>query len=43
MRKRTALLKALPPGFLDDLPGEDQRALLAAAGKLVALSGYDED
>ena len=43
MRKRRVLLKALPPGFVDDLPDEDQRALLAAAGKLVALNGYDED
>jgi hypothetical protein len=44
MRKRgEVLLKALPPGFVDDLPDDDQRALLAAVGKLVALNGYDED
>ena len=42
MRKRKAVLKALPPGFVDDLP-DDQRALLEAVGKLVALNGYDED
>jgi hypothetical protein len=43
MRKPKALLKALPPGFVDDLPDEDQRALLAVVGKLIALNGYDED
>jgi hypothetical protein len=43
MRKPKVLLKALPPGFVDDLPDEDQRALLAAVGKRVALNAYDED
>jgi hypothetical protein len=44
MRKRRAVLhKALPTGFVDDLPGKDQRSLLAAVGKLVALNAYDED
>ena len=37
------VLLALPPGFLDDLPDEDQRAITALVGKPVTLVGYDED
>jgi hypothetical protein len=34
---------ALPPGLLDGLPEEDQRAITAMVGKPVMLVGYDED
>ena len=37
------VLKALPPGFIDDLPDEDQRAILDAVGKPIVLNGYDDD
>ena len=37
------ILTGLPPGFADDLPNEDQRALLQAVGKAATLNGYDED
>jgi hypothetical protein len=37
------VLLALPPGFLDGLPEEDQRAITAMVGKPVMLVGYDED
>jgi hypothetical protein len=40
---RKVRLSALPPGFIDDLPDEDQRALLEAVGKPAVLNGYDED
>jgi hypothetical protein len=36
------LLLRLPPGFLDDLPDEDQRAITAMVGKPVRLVGWDE-
>jgi hypothetical protein len=36
------VLIALPPGFLDDLPPEDQRAIGQVVGKEVLLSEYDE-
>jgi hypothetical protein len=36
------ILIALPPGFVDDLPEEDQRSLTAMIGKSVMLVGYDE-
>lgn len=32
----------LPPGFLDNLPQEDQRAISAVVGKRVRLDEYDE-
>ena len=32
-----------PPGFLDDLPEEDQQAIKDAIGKPVRLNKYDED
>jgi hypothetical protein len=37
------ILTALPPGFIDDLPSEDQAAISAMVGKPVMLSEYDED
>lgn len=37
------ILKGLPPGFLDNLPLEDQRAIQAVVGKRVRLNGYDAD
>lgn len=35
------VLKALPNGFLDDLPTEDKQALLDAVGKPILLKDYD--
>ncbi len=37
------VLTAIPPGLLDGLPDEDQRAISAIVGKPVTLVGYDED
>jgi hypothetical protein len=37
------ILTELPPGFVDDLPEEDQQAIKDAVGKPVRLSGYDEE
>ena len=37
------VLVAIPPGFMDDVPDEDQRAIRAIVGKPVMFSGYDED
>jgi len=37
------ILLALPPGMLDELPEEDQRAIIGMVGKSVTLTGYDED
>ena len=37
------ILAGLPPYFVDDLPEEDQRAILRRVGKPIRLSGYDED
>jgi hypothetical protein len=34
---------ALPPGLLDGLPDEDQRAIAAMVGKPVTFVGYDDD
>jgi hypothetical protein len=36
-------LKALPPGFLDDLPAQDQEAIAKAVGKPITLNGYEDD
>jgi hypothetical protein len=36
-------LKGLPPGFLDDLPEEDQRAISAVVGKPILLNKYERD
>jgi len=43
MSGRKVILTGLPPGFLDDLPEEDQRAISAVGGKAVKLLGYDQD
>ncbi len=37
------ILKALPPGFIDDLPEEDQRAISAVVGKPIILNKYEND
>ena len=37
------ILVQLPPGFLDNLPSEDQTAIVSKVGKAVLLVGYDED
>jgi len=37
------ILKALPLGFLDDLPIEDQEAITKAVGKPITLNGYEDD
>jgi hypothetical protein len=37
------LLVGLPPGFLNDLPEEDQQAIREFVGKPILLSEYDED
>jgi hypothetical protein len=39
----TVVLTTVPPGLLDGLPQEDQRAIVAIVGKPVLLVGYDED
>ncbi len=36
------VLVAVPPGLLDGLPDEDQRAITAIVGKPVKLCGYDD-
>jgi hypothetical protein len=36
------VLVAVPPGLLDGLPEEDQRAITAIVGKPVDLVGWDE-
>jgi hypothetical protein len=36
------VLVSLPPGLIDGLPDEDQRAIRAIVGKPVLLVGYDE-
>jgi hypothetical protein len=37
------VLTALPDGFIDDLPDEDQKSILAIVGKPVRFTGYDDD
>jgi hypothetical protein len=37
------VLKALPPGGLDDLRVEDQEAISKAVGKPTILNGYEDD
>jgi len=37
------MLIAVPPGFLHDLPSEDQQAITQVVGKPILLTGYDED
>jgi len=36
------VLVTVPPGLLDGLPAEDQRAIRNIVGKPVTLVGYDE-
>ncbi len=36
------VLITLPPGFLDDLPPEDQRAIAQVVGKAILFNEYDE-
>jgi hypothetical protein len=38
----SVVLTELPPGLLDGLPAEDQRAISNAVGKLVQIE-YDDD
>lgn len=33
----------MPPGFVDDLPREDQEAPLAVIGKRISFNWFDED
>lgn len=37
------VLVAIPPGLLDGLPAEDQRAIAAIVGQPVSLLGYDDE
>ena len=41
--KEKVILKELPPGLLDNLPTEDQRAISEVVGKPVMLNEYDAD
>jgi hypothetical protein len=36
------VLVAIPPGLLDGLPDEDQRAIAAIVGKPIQFVGYDD-
>ena len=36
------ILTALPAGFVDDLPEEDQRAISAVVGTAILLVGFDD-
>ncbi|HEX6505612.1 MAG TPA: hypothetical protein VF011_20385 [Terriglobales bacterium] len=40
---QTVTLRALPKGFVDDLPEEDQRAMTAVVGRRIRLNRYEED
>lgn len=33
----------VPPGFIDDLPRADQKAISAIVGQPILLVGYDDD
>ncbi|HLW97768.1 MAG TPA: hypothetical protein VKR82_03910 [Candidatus Acidoferrales bacterium] len=35
-------LTELPPGFIDDLPVEDQQAITEIVGRPIVFNGYDE-
>jgi hypothetical protein len=39
----TVMLTEVPPGLLDNLPIEDQRAISEVVGKPVRLNEYDDD
>jgi len=41
--RQKVILKALPPGFIDDLQAEDQQAISEAVGKPIVLNRYEED
>jgi len=36
-----AVLVEVPPGFIDDLPAEDQKAISKVVGKPVKFNGHD--
>ena len=38
-----AVLTKIPPGLLDGLPNEDQKAISEIVGKTILLVGYDAD
>jgi hypothetical protein len=40
--RQKAILTELPPGFLDDLPEEDQKAILDIVGKPIRFVGFDD-
>jgi hypothetical protein len=40
---QNVVLKALPPGFLNNLPVEDQQAISKAVGKPMTFNGYEDD
>ena len=42
-RGEKVVLTKLPLGFVDDLPEEDQKAILAIVGKPIRFNGYDGD
>jgi hypothetical protein len=37
------VLTEVPPGMLDDLPLDDQQAIVEVVGKPIVLRGYDDD
>lgn len=37
------VLTEVPPGLLDDLPSEDQKAISEVVGKPILLVGFDDD
>lgn len=39
----SVILTKIPPGLLEGLPDEDQRAISAVVGKRVRLNAYDEE
>jgi hypothetical protein len=41
-RGSTVVLVRVPPGLLDDLPLEDQRAINEVVGKPIRLNDYDD-
>lgn len=42
-RGQKVVLKVLPPGLIDGLPEEDQRAISAVVGKAAIFEGYGRD
>jgi hypothetical protein len=39
---RKVVLEKIPPGLLDGLPGEDQRAIAAIVGVPIRFLGFDD-